>query len=134
MSDQLMSDQLMQLIIGDWSGDGHGRCDRVLVTVNHTAAGIRAAYDIARSATGVCLSDFAALYESGYTASDHMISVLKKYGYTIPQDIDDPIEEMVKLYFWFVGLVLKDIKYTIVKPKVINIHGDHRIDLGYGLY
>lgn len=128
----------MYLVLGDWSGDGHGKSDKVLVLSNKTVKQIQNAYKASCKLTGVSFNhneDFtgqkrdyreakkyqiATEYEQGFKVSDEAKQALKDAGYDIDKHFafgmdedDDQVEDndVIFLHIWteFVKLSLPDL-------------------------
>lgn len=128
----------MYLVLGDWSSDGHGKSDKVLVLSNKTVKQIQNAYKASCKLTGVSFNhneDFtgqkrdyreakkyqiATEYEQGFKVSDEAKQALKDAGYDIDKHFafgmdedDDQVEDndVIFLHIWteFVKLSLPDL-------------------------
>lgn len=128
----------MYLVLGDWSDDGHGKYDKVLVESNKSVKEIQDAYKASCKLTGVSFNgnnDFteckrgyteqekyhiATDYEQGFNVTDEAKQALKDTGFDVEKhfafgmdDEGDQLEEndIIFLYLWteFVKLSLPDL-------------------------
>ena len=128
----------MYLVLGDWSGDGHGKSEKVLVESNKTVKEIQKAYKASCKLTGVSFNhneDFterkrdyiekqnyhiATEYEQGWEVSDEAKQALRDAGYDVDKHFafgidedEDQIEDndVIFLHLWteFVKLSLPDL-------------------------
>jgi hypothetical protein len=128
----------MYLVLGDWSNDGHGKYDKVLVESNKTVREIQDAYKASCKLTGVSFNhndDFtgrtrdyreahkyhiATDYERGFDVTDEAKQALKDAGFDVEkhfafgmdqdgEQIED--NDVIFLYLWteFVKLSLPDL-------------------------
>lgn len=153
---------LMRLVIGDWSDDGHGKSDEVLVNVNVSVEEVQNAYKSACRLTGISFNhnnDFtgrkrnwedqkkyhiATGYASGlWNISDECKKVLTEYGIDYESIIEkdgDLTEIFTELWFSFVELALPELKWSFQKEEnkipVINGYWNKNLNVqfGYGLY
>jgi len=145
----------MYLVIGDWSGDGHSKYDKVLVHSNKRVEQIQKAYRDSCRLTGVSFHEgeidyktweedrkfqISTEYESGLEISDEVKEALKKHGLEVKDcdDIENELEYFTKLWFDFVRLSLPDLKWQNAKDDIPCINGFWQEELneifGYGLY
>lgn len=125
----------MYLVLGDWSGDGHGKSEKVLVESNKTVKEIQNAYKASCRLTGVSFNgndDFTGLkrdwkegkkyhiateYEQVWDVSDEAKQALRTAGYDVDKHFafgmdedEDQIEDndVIFLHIWteFVKLSL----------------------------
>lgn len=128
----------MYLVLGDWSDDGHGKYDKVLVESNKSVEEIQDAYKASCKLTGVSFNhneDFterkrnykekqkyqiATEYEQGFNVSDEAKQALRDAGFDVEKHFaygmdedNDQIEDndVIFLYLWteFVKLSLPDL-------------------------
>ena len=129
----------MYLVLGDWSEDGHGKYDKVLVESNKTVKEIQQAYKASCKLTGVSFNDddddftgrkrdwrqsekyhIAVDYEQGWKVSDEAKQALIAAGYDFDKHFsfgmdedDDQVEgnDVIFLHIWteFVKLSLPDL-------------------------
>ena len=150
----------MYLVLGDWSDDGHGKHEKVLVEVNKNVEEVQNAYKASCKLTGISFNNGEDYTEKGRHWEDigkyqiaveyeearlskEVEEILVKHG--CPSDILDAYKEepyqdtYVSLWFWFVSLSLSDMKYKLVEDNSVpNINGfwDKNLNamFGYGLY
>lgn len=128
----------MHLVLGDWSNDGHGRSDKVLVESNKTVKEIQDAYKASCKLTGVSFNhndDFtgrkrdykekekyliASEYGQGFYVSDEAKQALRDAGFDVEKHFAFGMDEegyqiedndVIFLYIWteFVKLSLPDL-------------------------
>lgn len=120
----------MYLVLGDWSSDGHGKSEKVLVESNKTVKEIQDAYKASCRLTGVSFNDddddddftglkrdwkekdkyhIAVDYEQGWEVSDEAKQALRAAGYDVDKHFsfgmdedDDQIEDndIIFLHRW----------------------------------
>lgn len=153
----------MYLVLGDWSGDGHEKSDKILVETNHPVGDVQQAYKDScklttvefncnqsytgverdwrdRDKYGVCVN-----YEDcGMTKE--VFDILSKYDgfsdFGLDQENEYCIDEdtFIALWFWFAKLSLPDLEYKriMVKDDIPVINGywndNLNVQFGYGLY
>ena len=153
----------MYLVLGDWSNDGHGKTEKILVETPSTVVEVQRAYKDSCKLTG--FSFHAGDSGSDYTEtdrdwrerskyeicceyedsgiSDEVLVLLDKFKFPFMRDIencgnflDDDL--FVVLWMWFIRLSLPDFTYEIVKDDIPVINGYWNKELnesfGYGLY
>jgi hypothetical protein len=151
----------MYLVLGDWSEDGHGKSEKLLIESNKTVEEIQNAYKDSCKLTGISFNtgtdytetdrdwDIAGAYriaaeyeESKLTPK--IIEVLTKYD--CPKELmENYIEEAYsktfsQLWFWFVSLSLPLVEYKEVEEvdviPCINGYWSKNLNesFGYGLY
>lgn len=95
--------------IGDWSGDGHSRCDWYEFTSNKPLDDVREAYfEAVKKGLAPSPEDFCCEYED-YEVPEEVIEEAKKLGYTIDPDDFGP-EDMADYIAWFITLADGDLK------------------------
>ena len=151
----------MYLVLGDWSDDGHGISEKILVKVNKTIEEVQNAYKNSCMLTGISFNHnddftnrrrdwrFAEKFHvaTGYendTLTEECIEVLQQFE--CPEELleraeDHLYEAFIDLWFWFVSLSLPDLQYEKVTPEpdptpVINGFWNENLNVqfGYGLY
>lgn len=145
----------MYLVMGDWSNDGHGKSDKILVEVNKTVKEVQDAYKASCKLTGISFNhneDFTGIKRDYDEAVDHhifteyegchvsqtCIDILAKYGIEIDEDEGYCPEDFAELWFKFVKLSLPDLEFNFVKDDIPCINGywnsNLNVQFGYGLY
>jgi hypothetical protein len=128
----------MYLVLGDWSDDGHGKYDKVLVESNKSVKKIQDAYKASCKLTGVSFNhndDYTEIkrdykeqekyhiatdYEQGFDVSDEAKQALRNAGFDVDKHFafgmdndNDQVEDndVIFLYLWteFVKLSLPDL-------------------------
>lgn len=132
---------LIQLVLGDWSNDGHGKTDSVFIESNLTAQQIQDAYVAAMNKLPAlkCLNTLAEDYEDSELSNDH-ITALREAGYPIDKFVkeyeegygDDCTpsvdkESYTDIYLFIVLVGNPEFKHEVVSLDDINIGG-------YGLF
>jgi hypothetical protein len=139
---------MLSIEVGDWSGDGHGMTETLLINVNRTNAEIMAAYKEASTACRVTVL--------GDTQRKGMIKLFREYednkipteavyrlrelGIVFEDILDDPTEDekgciycfqaedVARLFLEMVRTKLPGFTYDFVEyPTLVN-------GLGYGLF
>lgn len=121
------------LVLGDHSGDGHGRTHRQTICCNMNAAAVQKAY---RAGVELCGVDLSANVAAGYEESDINLKQLQKLVTARVPCLEDLVEEAMKAsdkmasldrdffaYIWLeiVKLGAPAFTYEYVKEKTINI-------------
>jgi hypothetical protein len=132
--------------IGDWSGDGHEKCDRLLHKSNYSVKKLQQAYHKSCSKIGVKLLEVCSDYGEQHLEQDVAeklleagcpMELLKEF-----EDDEDYImtaEKLAELLVWFVGVSMpEDFECTLIKEEnALNFNGfwgDLNESFGYGLY
>lgn len=151
----------MYLTLGDWSDDGHGKYDKILVETNQPIDKIRQAYKDSCKLTTVSFNhneDFTGVKRDYLEVKKYRIcseydnnsipkesvEILSKYEGFSDLDFEDYKDELfvgesfVKFWFWFVKLSLPELEYAEINEKIPSINGywdkDLNVQFGYGLY
>ena len=137
--------------IGDWSDDGHGKCDYFVAEVSgdYSQEEIVAAYELAKRQLGFGLEDIACEYDS--TITDEQRDAIIEYGFKPPkhwvQDEEpewyfDGLDEEMFLAI-FVSMIRKHLMFfnaEIVKSDLPSLFGEsnsictNRNFVGYGTF
>jgi hypothetical protein len=154
----------MYLVLGDWSDDGHGKFEKILLESNYPVKKVQDAYKKSCKLTGISFNScygkenytgversweeaekycIAVEYEDS-KISPECIKVLKKHGIATPTDDDDTFYDseywFADLWVAFVKLSLPDLELTRLDAKddipVINGYWNKNLNVqfGYGLY
>lgn len=141
-----------KLVIGDWSGDGHGKCQDFLYKTNKELSEIQQAYRDSCELTGVAFHhshgrgwrEICTNYDE-YVINNETLELLLKHG--MPDDMFEnyPDEEsqfvcsddIAGLIMWFIGLSLENFEYEGVNSEIKAINGwwgglNHQF--GYGVF
>jgi hypothetical protein len=129
----------VNLVVGDWSDDGHGKTETVMIMSNFDQKQIRAAYKKGVKTLGldvaehVCedyedsilsLKDYKTLSDKGFIFSKEIKKIVEKKNDEIYVDTD----LFVKMYLFVVKLGEPTFEYEIPKPlQCVEIGG-------YGLF
>jgi len=151
----------MYLVLGDWSEDGHGKSNKILIQVNKTVEEVQNAYKDSCKLTGISFNgneDYTQINRLWVESSNYRIAVdyeeykltnevkevLKKFK--CPKEIYENYNEeayditYVALWFWFVSLSLPGLEYDINEDDdgIPCINGywskNLNVSFGYGLY
>jgi len=147
----------MYLVLGDWSDDGHGKYEKILLEVNKSVEEVQNAYKASCKLTGISFSngneDYTERARKYGEAEKYQIAVEYEQAdltneteeilikHNCPSEIletykEEPyINSFVSLWLWFVSLSLPDIKYELGKDSDIpNINGywDKNLNAGFG--
>lgn len=148
------------LVLGDWSDDGHGKMEKVLVETNHPVEKLQQAYKDSCKLTGISFNynenftgierdwkeqdkyQIAVEYEDN-SLSDECFDALNKFGFSEAFDVKSVDEfelgeQFTELWLWFVKLSLPDLVYNVVEDTIPTINGywnkNLNVQFGYGLY
>ena len=143
----------MYLVLGDWSDDGHGKSDKLLIESSHPVKDVQDAYKKSCELTGVSFNhntDFTKDNKGIRVCTEYEDSkfneeakdVLEEYG--CPKELmdleymdDDTLPELIT---WFIGISLPDwkFKFVFVNDTIPVINGywnrNLNVQFGYGLY
>lgn len=128
--------------IGDWSGDGHGRCEPVRFAANKPIVDVRAAYFAALAARpDLCPEKFCDGYEDT-DIPEATMAALAAAGAPLG-DIHGrrpTVRAMAAIVAWFIGLGDPELALAIL-PEEPSLHfygsddsGRHIGFIGYGLF
>lgn len=134
---------LVQFPIGDWSGDGHDRCDYFFALSEQPIVRVREAHYRAGETLGFEIGDLCKKYGDNRLASD-VVQKLDDLGYLPPNDIDLaeeflPSEVLVDIWFYLLNHVDPSLHLEKTKMPSINFYGRddkgrHLKTPGYGLF
>jgi hypothetical protein len=129
----------IDLVIGDWSDDGHGETETVTIKSNFNSVWMGRAYEQASVILGFCfVTDVAYEYETPYISME-LITKLREVleePNLLDGDIDPEaecigieVDEYLDIYLKIIKLGEPDFKYKVLgqENEVINIGG-------YGLF
>ena len=97
----------IELVMGDTSGDGHGRTDSTGFMVNMTATEIRKAYQAGTKLLGFDLTkEVGAEYGRGAQVSDEILAVLRERNCPFIYEDEDRVyrDSYPELYLWIAQL------------------------------
>jgi len=153
----------MYIVLGDWSDDGHGKSDKVLVETNYEVDEMQEAYKKSCRMTGISFNhdeDFTGVKKDYREAkryhicteyedtslSEECVDILRVHGcpledfcYADEGDVYIDHDQFLGLLMWFVSLSLPDFKWEKVVEKddipcFNGYWGDLNVQFGYGLY
>lgn len=158
MNDEILLTNKMYLTIGDWSGDGHSKYNKVLIKCNKTVDEIRQAYKDSVKLTGIAFDHrtpdarirLFTKYEDCIISYEN-IKILKSHGCLTDEIIntfEDGVDEygtlqivpddFPRLFFSFIMLSIPDLIWSKIYDDIPSINGFYNKDLnvqfGYGLY
>jgi len=131
--------------IGDWSKDGHEKCEEVTFISSHPVDALREAYLESIQKTGLTFDhdhegvEICTEYEDR-ELSDEVQEKIKNLGFDI-DNIDDPecldSEVLSDIILWFIGLSLPDFQYEKQEQKKTYLNGfwnkKLNVQFGYGV-
>lgn len=138
----------IQIAVGDWSGDGHGKCDYFTFQIpeGFCVQDVREAYfQSMKDHPDLDPGSFCEEYEDS-TVPDEIIAKARKLGFEWTEhgfewdgEVTAEIDGFADYVAWFIGL--SGIKLTRLDENVLTLHfygrddqGRHISHLGYGLY
>ena len=134
--------------IGDWSNDGHGKCDWFLVDSNKTVQAVREAHFLMKEKLGISIEDIAQDYEENEIFGPQakifgelgLINLVSYHEEDNVYYIEDS-HEMINLWVALLKCVDPTLELTIVDDLVptINFYGvdekkRHIGFVGYGIF
>lgn len=139
-----------QLVIGDYSGDGHGVTETVTFKVSHKAKDIKAAYKKAIRKAGISLDSCSVRnievvcneYNNSCISSEQ-VEKLKSLGIkwdNMESEFNDDgslfvsPEDLAYIFMEMVRSQLKTFKYKRVKPVCLNGFASDIGSIGYGCF
>lgn len=138
---------LWNIPIGDWSNDGHGKCDWFAIESNFTVEQVREAYfnSVEKSGVDIC-KEVACEYEDN-SVSEKFLNVFPEFlenGLVKhdPEDNEDYIEDsfdLVEIVCLFIQKYNPEFKYKILDIPMLPFYGfdekgRHIGYFGYGLF
>lgn len=126
---------LLKIVVGDWSHDGHGRTESILIKSNRSYAQLDAAYLKGSSIVGFnivkfvgsewdscCISkeEFLKLRELGLPKSCLEVEPYLDHDY---KEVRVCTDDYMRLYLFIVKLGDPEFRYKIVKVVDVNING-----------
>lgn len=136
-----MRDKLTNLIVGDWSRDGHERSDTYLISSNLDGPGIKEAFKKGSKIVGFNLTDDVAADYRSVSLPTELCEKLwdngHRFGLQDGEILADSLDEN-GLYLWpeaFVEVYLFIVKLGDPSFEHEFVRGSHTINVGgYGLY
>jgi len=145
----------MKLNIGDWSDDGHGKCESYIYEVNYPVDVVQQAYKDSCKLAGVqfnhsedytggkCIghrpwNQIATEYDAN-EIDEKVYEVLQSFGIQVDRYVTDLyIENFNGLWWEFVKLSKPDLEYKDICADIPNINGywngGLNVQFGYGLF
>ena len=127
--------QIVNLVLGDWSNDGHGKTEVRSFYCSHSAAEIKAAYAIAIT-NNRALKDIADDYEDAVLTDEHIdaltaisfpVDTMEWFGEDNQTDDESAYitkDEFVDLFWHLVKIGNSEITHTHVGDNItVNIGG-----------
>ena len=133
-----MESHLWRLPIGDWSRDGHGRCDDFFIRSNRTVKEAREGYFAAKKLLPNCCPErFAADYRQDITEEELDLLIQEKL---VPKKTKDFYsKEMAVFVLEFIKRGDPEFTYKFEEIDMLPMYGQDRKKrhighLGYGLF
>lgn len=123
----------LNLILGDWSHDGHEKTETITIKTNLSKEQIKSAYIKGSNLIGVDLIDEVAAEYEDSTLSLEYLEKFKKAGFEPNEDMfykgfyELDTEEYTNLYFFVLKKGNENFEYEIIENEDIDIGG-------YGLF
>jgi len=129
--------------VGDWSGDGHGKCDYIDATAAKPIGDVREAYFAAKAKVPALIhpESFCEAYEDS-SVPDDVAAALRAAGAPLPEDLEDGFggDAMAAIVAWFInqGDPACDVRLDGNPPPMLPFYGcdeqnRHIGFIGYGL-
>lgn len=132
--------------IGDWSDDGHGKCEYFFVSCNKSVQQLREIHFSCPAKLGFDIGDMCSEYQEP-TVSSGIIKMLEKHNIVKPNELSKSrYDFMSPIYLFKLWLIIlkflePSLTYEIYEPKFIDINfygfdeqKRHLNTPGYGLY
>ena len=132
--------------IGDWSDDGHGKCNYFLVTSNRPVNDVREAHFRCKEQLGFKIGDMCGEYEEN-TIDKDIVATLIGLGFTDPDGTCFNAEEycshegLFTLWIKILMYIDPELELTPIVPDYEDINnwgfddkGRHLDTPGYGLF
>ena len=136
-----------KLPIGDWSGDGHGKCDYYLIESNKSVQQVREVHFKIFEKTGINIHAIANDYEDSHISYE-VFDALTSLGYNFIENHDDDDEgfyatskEMANIWIFLLTKTDKKLMLKIIDDKddMLPFYGydkkkRHIDGVGYGCF
>lgn len=138
----MVMSNIVTIVLGDWSNDGHGRRTDINIKTNLTKKEMIEAYHKACDKLGFYFHEVCDDYEEDFVTQD-IVEIMEKYGYefNFEEEADEYYhnrigeEEYIHMMLWFLKQGNPDFEYEVVTPTYFNgWWGDLNESFGYGLY
>lgn len=151
----------MFIVLGDWSDDGHGKSEKILIESNIEREILQEAYKKSVKSTGIGFNcnekskikicaeyDDNKLTTNTFKILENLKCPFDKIGLKDQSDnniTEDTCEEFyfdndtfLNLLMWFIGLSVKDFEWKKIKEEIPCFNGywdkNLNVSFGYGLY
>lgn len=127
----------IQIEIGDWSGDGHGKCQTFTFKSNLPAEDVREAYFTAREMyPEICPETFCDEYEDS-VVPEKVRKRAKTLGFKFPRDPGP--QDLAKFTAWFCMLGNPNLSLKLLKVDRLAFYGVDKKNrhigfIGYGMF
>jgi hypothetical protein len=130
-----------EIPVGDWSDDGHGKCEYYRASATKPFEDVCKAFVKARQKLGISPEEVCSDYQEG-SPSTEIIEAFAKAGYQFPEDFFS--REMAELIVWYLNegdpgldarLQPEDEQRSILRNwEFVDITGENLDQFGYGLF
>lgn len=132
------------MAIGDWSGDGHGKNEKFLISSNVPVGFVRDAHFSIEEETGINIEKICNTYLDNTVDAD-TVKKLNDLGFYFEHQEDEEMSvaplEMAKLWIFLLEKADPNLKLEILNENIPDLHfygfdnNDHHIgSVGYGLF
>lgn len=122
---------IVQLTVGDWSDDGHGKVDNTLVKSNLNKDDVLKAYKDGCKVCGFDITKYCEDYEDNSVPMELIRKVPPKILDSLYEETDEEYgatsEDFAQIYLWICKQGNPNFVYKVFVPKEIHIGG-------YGLF
>lgn len=129
----------INLIVGDWGGDGHNMINTITIKTNYTADQIRDTFVENSKNLNFLLLDYCSKYEESTIGKDILDPVLQELNVTAEDlNLEDYYEDDEDYHFdsdSYTRLYLAIVKYNNPGFNYKFVNSDNTVDIGgYGLF
>lgn len=143
-----MKEYLIEFPIGDWSNDGHGKCDYYIVNSNKPVEEVREVHFKIAKRTGIIIANICC-QEKGISLDDPILKQFNELGYRLDEEgdesyIDDGMyypssKEIVRMWLFLLMKTDGTLRLEIVNIPMLPFYGyddnfRHMETPGYGLF
>lgn len=132
------------LPIGDWSDDGHGKCEKFLVTSNMPIEQVREAHYRIQETTGINIEEVCSEYQED-TLPAETVKTLCDLGFTFPDgehtgETKVFTDDMVRIWIFLLQKSCPGLSLEVTpEPEMLPFYGfdnkhRHIRPVGYGLF
>lgn len=157
-----MSKNVVDIVIGDWSEDGHNQSEKVSVEINCTVTEMQEAYKASCTKMGFQFHGAEAFGSPNFTGKtnprcliceyedksvpDDVIDIMEKHGlddenvsFFREEGSFDGVKHVVKILLWFITQGREGFEAEVVENTIPVFNGywtdnDMNIGIGYGIY